>query len=239
MTSRRGYHGLPAEYHTPDGEREDWTAVLGYLRTLEKSGRPVVVAITDLRHTRLSEQIGFLRVLPDHADQPTVHRLALNWPDPDQSCGEYTVDERLCEGATLSTSDGDDFFWLTLALGPVAMVVLDSNANMWRAGEEWRRRWRRTYYSLPTAEEIERKWEAEPDRVRIRELKRELEQLRADLVERGATRAEGMSAAELSAAGERVSWNLRASGRMGKVDPEDWYMLWVDEFADQLRGGAG
>jgi hypothetical protein len=176
MTGGTGVHGLPAEYHTPAGEREDWEAALGYLQALEKSRSPIVMAIIDLRlgelnpgyTVRLTEQIGFLRRLPDHGDRTTIHRFAVNWPDRDQSCGVLTLDERLFEGARLGTNDGDDYFALTL-----------------------------------------------------------------DLM------AKDMTDAELAAAGERVSWRLRTSGRMRDVPHTEYRTLWLDEFAANLREGGG
>jgi hypothetical protein len=244
MTRRTGYHGLPAEHHTPAGEHEGWDAALGYLQALEKSGRPIVVAISDPRQEQLgrpyaTEQIGFLRMLPDREDQPQVHRFAVNWPDPDQPCGVLTVDGRRFEGARLSTGDGDHYFGLKLALGAIGVWVLDSNSNMDSAVGEWTKRYRQTYLDLPTPDEIEQKWKAEPNRARIRSIKQDLEEVRHELVKRGATVAEGMSETELAAAAERVSWNLRTSGRMSKVDPTEWRTLWLEEFADNLREGAG
>ncbi len=188
--------------------------------------------------SRLTEQIGFLRALPANEDLPSVHCFALNWPDPDQPCGVFIVDERLFEGASLSTNDGDDYFGLKLALGPIAVVLLDTNINMENAYLEWRQRWQRTYLALPSADEIEKKWQAEPNRERIRSIKEEMERLRADLVERGATAAREMSDAQLAAASERVAWNLRTSGRMSRVPHAEWRTLWLDEFADNLRESA-
>jgi hypothetical protein len=100
---------------------------LGYLEALEKSNRPVVVAVDDERmktpglKSHLYQQIGFLRKRPARTEAPTLHLFDLNWPDSEQACGLFMLDERLFEGATLSTVDGDDYFGLSLAFGPVTI----------------------------------------------------------------------------------------------------------------------
>lgn len=246
MPKRTGFHGLPAEYATPEGGIEKWDAVVGYLRALEKSRRPIVIAITDARQedlsfgheARLNQQIGFLRVLPNLEERPLVHRLRLDWPEPDQICGVYTVDERLLDRASLHTNDGDDYFGLRLDLGPVALVLMDANTNMDSAYEQWKERYQQTYLALPSAAEIEQKWQAEPDPDRLAAIRQEMKELRAELVDRGASVAEEMSDVEIAAAAERVAWALRMSGRMLNVPHADWRTLWLDEFADSLRGSA-
>ena len=248
MTDNSGFHGLPADYSTPAGESEGWASTMAYLQSLETSGRPIVLAIANPRWRELDEasggiwltrQVGFLRRLPDREDRTTMHRFAVNWPDPAQSCGEFYLDERVFERAQLRTNDGDDYFRLELDLGAVSVLLMDANANMDGATREWRERYRQTYYDLPAASEIEEKWRAEPNREQLRTIKQHLAQLRADLVKRGATAAEGMSDAELEAASHRVAWGLRTSGRMSDVDREEWPALYLEEFARNLREGAG
>ncbi len=239
---RTGFHGLPAEYRTPEGTKEDLQTALGYLEALEKSNRPVVLAVYDERmetpgfKSRLYQQIGFLRKRPARREAPTLHLFDLNWPDPEQACGVFMLDERLFEGATLSTVDGDDYFWLSLNLGSVKVMVLDSNMNMDRAYREWSERQHRTYLDLPTPGEIEKKWRLEPNRDVIREIRERLAETRAALAERGVTVTE-MSDAELEAAGNRVSWRLRTSGRMAKVPNTEWLGLFRDDLAAALRQG--
>jgi hypothetical protein len=241
---RTGFHGLPAEYRTPEGTKEDLQTALGYLGALEKSNRPVVVAVDDERiqtpgfKFRLYQQIGFLRKRPAREEAPTLHLFDLNWPDPEQACGIFMIDERLFEGATLRTVDGDDYFSLGLRLGRVKIVVLDSNTNMDRALEEWRGRQHRTYLDLPTSSEIEEKWRLEPNREVIREIKQRLTETRAALAERGVTVAAGMSDAELEAASDRVVWRLRTSGRMRNVPNTEWLGLFFDDLAAALRDGT-
>jgi hypothetical protein len=233
-------HGLPAEYSTPDGEQESLEAVLGYLAALEESGHPIVLAVFDpeqdefgFKH-RLTRQIGFLRKLPGGERQPTIHRFGLNWPDPDQACGEFVVDERHLKDARLSTVDGDAYFSLSIQVGSVNLLLLDSNLEMDRAQQEWQERYGRTYGELPSAREIEEKWAAEdPDDLRA--LREELTRLREDLVERGAARAKDMSDAELQAAGDRVGWKLRTSGQMARVDKSEWKNLWIADLMEMLR----
>jgi hypothetical protein len=221
---------LPADYSTPSGEQESWEATLGYLRALEKAEHPVVLAVVDphrqaedLHRSDVMRQIGFLRVRPDRPNRPEDHLFELNWPDPDQPCGYFTVDERLFNGATLHTNDGDDYFILRLDLGTTVLELLDSNINMEHAYGEWQQRRQKT---------------AEPDEEVLRLAKATLAETRAALVERGATAAKDMSDAELEAVGLRVTWSLRSSGRMSKVPRSEWNSLWLDEFAQKLRGGA-
>ena len=237
--TRTGFHGLPAEYRTPEGTKENLEATLGYLEALVKSKRPVVVAGDDVRmetpgfKSHLYQQIGFLRKRPTRTEAPTLHLFDLNWPDPEQGCGLLTLDERLFEGATLGTDDGDDYFSLSLACGPVTIRVMDSNINMDRAATEWRERQHRTYLDLPTPSEIEEKWQLAPNREVVREIKPRLAEIRAALAERGVTAQ--MSDAELEAASNRVSWTLRTSGRMAKVPNTEWLGLFLDDLAAALR----
>jgi hypothetical protein len=243
---RTGFHGLPAEYYTPDGESESWEDVLGYLGALESSGRPVVLATEDSRLGELNpgvrlqatKQIGFLQCLPLMHSGAEVHRFGLNWPDPDQPCGEFVIDQRLVEGARLGTADGDDYFRLALDLGPVALAIVDSNTNMDQAYEEWARRQHRSYLSLPSAREVEEKWRAETNAEVVKQRREELAALRRALVERGSVVASEMSDAELAAASERVSWRLRTSGRMSKVHHSGWKQMWFDELASDLGADA-
>jgi hypothetical protein len=215
-------------------------AALGYLAALEKSNRPVVIAVDDERletpgfKSHLYQQIGFLRKRPARKEAPTLHLFDLNWPDPEQACGLFMLDERLFEGTTLSTVDGDDYFWLSLACGPVTILVMDSNLNMDRASAEWRARQHHTYLDLPTPSEIEEKWRLEPSREVLREIKERLADTRAALAERGVTVAQ-MSDAELEAASNRVSWRLRTSGCMAKVPNTEWLGLFLDDLAAALR----
>jgi hypothetical protein len=240
---RTGAHGLPAEYRTAEGEEETWEAASGYLDALQRSPLPVVVAIFDPRlvdlnrgfKARLTQQIGFLRRFPVRAEHPHIHRFGVNWPDPDQPCGEFLVDERLFTGAGLSTLDGDDYFQLRVDLGPVSILVLDSNTNMDRAYNEWADRQHHSYLSLPSPREIEEKWRAEPNPDVIRKMRESLDALRVELVSEGATKAREMTDAELAAASERVSWTLRTSGRMTKVHHTEWRRLWIDELVANLR----
>jgi hypothetical protein len=239
-STRTGFHGLPAEYRTPDGTQEDWETTLGYLGALERSGRPIVAAIRDPRmeksghHVQLYQQIGFLRRLPVVEEIPAVHRFALNWPDPDQQCGVFMVDEGLFEGATLDTVDGDDYFGLGLTLGPVEIVLLDSNTNMDHALDEWSKRQHQTYLDLPTPSEVEEKWRLEPNPEVVEQTRQRLGECRAGLAERGVP-VDHMSDAELEAAGNRISWTLRTSGRMSKVHHSEWVGLWLDDLAAALR----
>lgn len=239
----RGSHGLPAGYRTPEGETEPWEAAVDYLAALvESSKRPVVVVTLEPRlanlnrryGARLTEQIGFLRRLPVRDDYPYVHRFALNWPDRDQPCGQFIVDERLYEGATLSTNDGDDYFCLRLDLGSIALALLDANTNMDHAYAEWASRRHQTYLTLPSAREIEEKWAAEPNRRVIKNERARIAELRASMVARGVTTAREMTDAELAAAAERVSWHLRTSGRMSGIHHSEWLQLYLDELAAQL-----
>jgi hypothetical protein len=241
MNRGTGFHGLPAEYRTPPDEVEEWSTTVAYLQALEGCGRPIVIAVRDPRQSEpgfrlwLNEQIGFLRLMPTDERAPNQLWLALNWPDMDQPCGRYAIDQRLFEGATLHTTDGDDYFGLAVHLGPVTITVMDNNINLEHASEEWRRRYHQTYLDLPRAREIEEKWESEPDRDTVRSMKEDVARWRHALVERGATAAEEMSDAELEAAANRVSWRLRTSGRMAHVPHERWLDLFLEEFASNLR----
>jgi hypothetical protein len=237
--TRTGFHGLTAEYRTPEGTKEDLQTALGYLEALEKSNLPVVVAVRDERMTSgyLYQQIGFLRERPTREEAPKVHLFDLNWPDPEQACGLFMLDERLFEGATLSTADGDDFFWLSLAFGPVTILVMDSNSNMNRASTEWRARQHKTYLDLPMPSEIEEKWRLEPNREVIEEIRQRLAETRAALAERGITLPADMTDAELEAAGSRVAWRLRTSGRMSQVPNTEWLDLFLDDLAAALGEG--
>ena len=238
-----GYHGLPAEYRTPEGTKEDLQTALGHLRTLEKSNRPVVVAVHDERmktplfKSHLYQQIGFLREMPTREEPPKLHLFDLNWPDPDQACGLFMLDERLFEGATLNTFDGDDYFSLRLAFGPVTILVMDSNTNMERAVTEWRARQHQTYLDLPTPSEIEDKWRLEPNREVIQEIRQRLAETRAALAERGVSLPAEMSDAELEAAGNRIGWRLRTSGRMSQVPNTEWLDLFLDDLVAALGEG--
>ncbi|MGB2851698.1 MAG: hypothetical protein WBC01_08515 [Solirubrobacterales bacterium] len=242
---RTGFHGLPADYRTPPGEPEDWEAALGYLRTLANSRRPIVAAIVDPRSeelnprykSRLTQQIGFLQQLPVHDDRPAVHRFALNWPDPNQPCGEFTIDKRLFEGASLGTIDGDDYFGLELDLGPISVLLLDTNTNMENAYRDWGKRYHQTYLDLPSASDIEKKWRAEPNREHVRAQKQYWAHRRAELVKRGAVAAEDMSDAALEAAGQRVAWYIHTSGRASTVHRSEWRALYLEEFSRHLRDG--
>ena len=141
---------------------------MGYLQSLETSGRPIVLAIANPRWRELdaggiwlTRQVGFLQRLPDREDRTTMHRFAVDWR-PAQSCGEFYLDERVLGRAQLRTNDGDDYFRLELDLGAVSVLLMDANANMDGATREWRERYRQTYYDLPGASEIEEKWRASP-----------------------------------------------------------------------------
>jgi hypothetical protein len=234
-------HGLPYEYRTPEGTKEDLQAALGYLTALEKSNRPVVVAVGDERMTPdfLYKQIGFLRERSTTAREEAakLHLFGLNWPDPEQACGLFMLDERLFEGATLSTVDGDDYFWLSLAFGPVTIVVMDSNANMDGAVAQWRARQHQTYLDLPTPSEIEEKWRLEPNRELIQEIRQRLAATRAALAERGVTLPADMTDAELEAASNSVAWRLRTSGRMNQVPHTEWLDLVLDDLGAALGEG--
>jgi hypothetical protein len=242
-------YGLPYEYRTPDGEHEDWEAAHGYLKALEGSGRPIVVAIIDPRQeelnpryrSHLTEQIGFLRERSVRGERPSVHWYALDWPDPEQPCGEFTIDERLFAGARLSTVDGDDYFGLDLDLGSIKLVVMDSNINMNDALNEWMRR-RKGYLHLRapiTLSEIEGKLEGEPDQQALHEMKETLNELRVRLAEHGATVATNLSDDELRAASKSASLMLHTSGRMNKVQPGERGELLFETLVAALREPSG
>ncbi len=231
-----GFHGLPAEYRTPDGAMESWEATLGYLDALAACQRAIVGAVEEpamdrLGHgIRLSEQIGYLKHLPSNV--PEVHRWGLNWPDREQQCGVLSIGERLFKGARLDTVDGDDYFGLGVELGNVRVVFLDANTNMDRAEEQWFEKRRQTYLNLPTPREIGEKLEAEPDRAYRERMGGELAALRADLVRRGGTAAAEMSDSELVAAVMRVKARLEHEGTPLEDETE-----WVSALAAALRRG--
>jgi hypothetical protein len=241
--TRTGFHGLPAEYRTPEGTKENLQTALRYLEALEKSSRPIVVAVRDERMKTpgfkplLYQQIGFLREGPPREEAANLHLFDLNWPDPEQACGVFMLDERLFEGATLSTADGDDYFWLSLAFGPVTILVMDSNINMDGAFTEWRARQHQTYLDLPTPSEIEEKWRLEPNSEVMQELSQRLAETRAALADRGVTLPADMTDAELEAAGNRVAWRLRTSGRMNQVPNTEWLDVFLDDLAAALGEG--
>jgi hypothetical protein len=147
MSERTGFHGLPAEYATPPGEVESWEAALAYLGMLE--GQMVVAIVQDSRQwdllspkvkIHLAQQIGFLKIFETLEQHPTLRGFGLRWPDRDQPAGEYWLDERLFEGATLHTNDGDDYFGLTFDMGPVTITLADTNLNMESALNAWMER---------------------------------------------------------------------------------------------------
>jgi hypothetical protein len=218
---------------------EGWQEALAYLDALERSRIPIVVVIDDDRmefpgyHARLYQQIGYLKRKPVDERALGLHQFGLNWPDPDQPCGIFMVDENLFQGATLSTIDGDDYFGLELHLGPISILLVDSNTNMDRARVQWNKRRHQTYLDLPGAAEIEEKWKTEPQVV-MRQAQDRLAEQRALLAKRGVTRAAEMTDAELEAAGNRVAWRLRTSGRMKDVHQSKWPALFVDELAKHL-----
>jgi hypothetical protein len=114
---------------------------------------------------------------------------------------------------------------------------MDSNINMDRALTEWRARQHQTYLDLPTPSEIEEKWQLEPNREVINEIRQRLAETRAALAERGVTLPSDMSDAELEAASDRVAWRLRTTGRMSGVPNTEWLDLFLNDLAAALRQG--
>jgi hypothetical protein len=122
-------HGLPREF----GKTlvSDWSAVLDYLDALTKCERPIVVGVTDDRvPTGYLRQLGYLRSLGAHrpvAEHPAASSFAIDWPQPGQIRGSVLLYQHLFEAATLSTDDGDDYFWFYLSFGPLTILFEDSN----------------------------------------------------------------------------------------------------------------
>jgi hypothetical protein len=233
-------HGLPVEYRTPEGTKESLEAVLGYLQALEKANYPIVVAIFDERmkiprsEPRLSQQIGYLRALPGLPSAPEVHRFGLYWPDTEQPSGEFSLDERLFEGGTLGTFDGDSFFGLALDFGAYTLKLLDANTDMDHAVSERSKRQKRQYLDLPTAKELEEKWRDEPNQDYIKALRAEIAELREQLVNDGASAAKEMSDEEISAAAIRVKWRILERRRSGAdVGPHPG--PWIEELTRDLK----
>ncbi len=98
---RTGAHGLPAEYSALEGKAEDWPTTLGYLAALEKSARPIVVAVESHHGAPATQQIGFLRHDGQHRGlSGTVSEFfSVYWPSRDQLSGRVTLYEHLFEGA--------------------------------------------------------------------------------------------------------------------------------------------
>ena len=237
---------LPSEYQTPEGELEDWPAALSYLRALETSHSFVVVAVSDPRlaernpgfRIHVTQQIGFLRRLPVRSDLPHIHRFGLSWPDREQPAGEFSIDERLFEGASLSTTDGTTFFGLTLRFGIFDLLVTDPNTSLEEAQEERSTRRKPGYFDLPTAAQIGEQLQAQPGNETMNEIKREIDDLRSKL-SRSDVSVESMSDAELLAAALRVRQGLTQSGRLSGLEPGAKIALTLSELEEALREREG
>ena len=233
---------LPPEYQTPEGELEDWPAALSYLRAIERSQSFVVVAVSDPRlvernpgfRIHATKQIGFLRRLPVRSDLPHIHRFGLSWPDREQPAGEFSIDERLFEGASLSTFDGTSFFGLTLRFGAFDMLVSDPNTSLEEAQTERSSRQKPGYFDLPTGSQIEEQLQAQPGNEAMNEIKREMDDLRSRLAASDVS-VEAMSDAELLAAALRVRQRLTQSGRMSGLEPGAKIALTLAELKEALR----
>lgn len=230
-----GYHGLPAEYTTPDGHLENWQAILRYLAALEKSCRPIVVAVeVDRAGSYLTQQIGFLRHHGQgqtSSSSPHFESFSLYWPDPEQLAGGVALYEHLFKGATLRTVDGDDYFWLALGFGELRIMFLDSNINLDRAHPIRRRE----LDDLPTADDFSREFAAGGTDEFVQKLRVELAGLRTQLIALGAERAAHMSDEEIMAEGVRVRWKLRQHLVAGESLSET---EWIPAVAEAIIGGS-
>ena len=113
-----------------------WTDVLHYLKVLADSGLVIVAGSRDVRAPSgpLSQQRGYLGSPREHRfvefkPSPIGYLCPLHWPKPDDHAGYVTIYEHLFETATLSTVDGDDYFWLNVILGPTEVFFEDSARN--------------------------------------------------------------------------------------------------------------
>jgi hypothetical protein len=223
-------HALPAEYRTPEGDLEDWAATLRYLGALERSGRPIVVAVssgTAQAEGLATQQIGFLRHQGQHRlapNLPAYESFDLYWPDREQLAGHVALYEHLFEGAILSTNDGDDYFSLSLRLGELRIVFLDSNVHLDRAHPKRERE----LDDLPTPADLEQEWEGYPSEWR-RKVRSAISGLRQELVNHGAAAVKTMSDSEMMSTAVRARWKLRQHPAEG----DDW----VAALAAAIREG--
>jgi hypothetical protein len=218
-----GVHGLPSEYSTAATETEDWIATVGYLKALARSGRPIVVALSDERASHsYVEQIGFLRHL-DEIRPDGSESFSLHWPDEEQLSGRLHLPESGFEGARLSTVDGDDYFGLKLSYGNFQIVVCDSNVRLDQAHPQRTR----GLDDLPTPADMELELARLPQSEVGRQVLDEISALREALTASGADKAATLSDSELMATAVEVRWKLFQHPAAG----DDW----VRALADRLR----
>lgn len=112
---------------------DEWSVALEYIRPLSTWGEPVVVGLTDDRLASFYLGLrGYLqpprpyRPLTKH---PEGQLYEIHWPEPGRPSGHVVLYEHLFERATLSTEDGDTYFWLYLYFGPVTVAFEDVNRH--------------------------------------------------------------------------------------------------------------
>jgi hypothetical protein len=235
-----GFHGLPAEYQTPEAQPEDWDTTLGYLDALVNCGSAIVVAVHEdalappKTRLRLTQQIGFLSHGRRLENAPGHRLFELNWPDREQPSGFLAIAEHLFEGASLSTVDGDDYFGLEITVGSSQILILDANTNMDHAEKERARRIREEDRDLPDADQIQARWLEWPDHEVTRLEQAKAKELREELVRQGAVLAAEKSDAELAAVWPPL-WRRFTQKRTDVISDPNFGDPWVGELVIRLK----
>ena len=125
-------HGLPREL-LPKQTINSWSEVIDYLMVLTRCERPIVAVVRDDRMpTPYTQLRGYLRDLGEWQPMqghPSARHFGLDWPRPGEASGWVALFEHLFQGATLSTADGDDYFWFHLSFGSLTISFEDANRN--------------------------------------------------------------------------------------------------------------